>query len=131
TLEKITFNATYGNERIIAFLYLPKNVLPPYQTVIYFPGGGVLRGGSIEDNHRHLYRRLEFMIKNGRAVLSPVYIGTWERSDPDIHEIYYPNESHAHTEFMIKLIKDFSRSIDYLESRSDIDSNKLAYYGHS
>ena len=28
-------------------------------------------------------------------------------------------------------VKDFSRSIDYLETRKDIDTDKLAYYGSS
>ncbi len=36
--ENITFDAAYGDERIIAHLFLPKNAAPPYQTVIYFPG---------------------------------------------------------------------------------------------
>ena len=39
--EKITFDAAYGDERIIAHLFLPKNATPPYQTVIYFPGEAV------------------------------------------------------------------------------------------
>ncbi|HTG60764.1 MAG TPA: hypothetical protein VMG63_15330 [Terriglobia bacterium] len=36
--QKVTFNAAYGNERMFAYLYLPKNASPPYQTVVYFPG---------------------------------------------------------------------------------------------
>jgi hypothetical protein len=40
-------------------------------------------------------------------------------------------ESHAFTEYMIQLVKDFRRSVDYLETRPDIDSGKLAYYGMS
>ena len=35
------------------------------------------------------------------------------------------------TEYLIQLVKDFKRSIDYLETRQDIDSKKLAYYGMS
>jgi serine/threonine protein kinase/formylglycine-generating enzyme required for sulfatase activity len=37
--EKVTFDAAYGGERVMAYLFLPKNTSPPYQTVIYFPGG--------------------------------------------------------------------------------------------
>ena len=32
---------------------------------------------------------------------------------------------------MIQLVKDFKRSIDYLETRQDIDADKIAYYGMS
>jgi cephalosporin-C deacetylase-like acetyl esterase len=36
--QKVTFNAAYGNERMSAYLFLPKNATPPYQTVIFYPG---------------------------------------------------------------------------------------------
>jgi dienelactone hydrolase len=32
---------------------------------------------------------------------------------------------------LIKWVKDFSRTIDYLETRTDIDTSKLGFYGHS
>ena len=32
---------------------------------------------------------------------------------------------------MIQLVKDFKRSIDYLETHQDIDTSKMAYYGMS
>jgi dienelactone hydrolase len=32
---------------------------------------------------------------------------------------------------MAQIVKDFRRSIDYLETREDIDSGRLAYYGMS
>ncbi len=47
--EKITFDAAYGNERMIAYLYLPKNADPPYQTVIYFPGASAAKDISSEN----------------------------------------------------------------------------------
>src|SRR5207342_3326168 len=42
TREKISFDAAYGNERMIAYLFVPKNVKPPYQPVVYFPGSNVI-----------------------------------------------------------------------------------------
>ena len=35
--EKITFDAPYGNERMTAYLYLPRKASPPFQTVVFFP----------------------------------------------------------------------------------------------
>jgi hypothetical protein len=32
TRQKVTFNTAYGNERMSAYLYLPKNTNPPYET---------------------------------------------------------------------------------------------------
>lgn len=36
--ETASFDAAYGNERVTAYLFLPRNAEPPYQTVIWFPG---------------------------------------------------------------------------------------------
>jgi dipeptidyl aminopeptidase/acylaminoacyl peptidase len=35
------------------------------------------------------------------------------------------------TELVVKIVKDLRRSVDYLETRSDIDGGKLAFVGHS
>ncbi len=40
-IEKVSFAAAYENERVPAFLYLPKNSPPPFQTIIFFPGSNV------------------------------------------------------------------------------------------
>ena len=40
--EDVTFQAAYGNERVIAHLYLPKNAAPPYQVVAFFGGANFL-----------------------------------------------------------------------------------------
>ncbi len=46
-IEKISFNAAYGNERMIAYLFLPKNGTPPFQTIIFFPGANAIRGKDL------------------------------------------------------------------------------------
>ena len=48
-LEKIIFDAAYGGERVIAYLFLPKNTAPPFQTVIYFPGAASMAQRSSKD----------------------------------------------------------------------------------
>ncbi len=131
--EKITFDAAYGGERILAYLFLPGNAAPPYQTVIYFPGSAVTNQKSSQniESYYEFSMFFSFLIKNGRAVLFPVYKGTFERADPALGAIHSGAESHAYTEFLIQIVKDFRRCIDYLETRPDIDSQKLAYYGMS
>jgi serine/threonine protein kinase/dienelactone hydrolase len=128
--ERITFNAAYGGERIIAVLMLPKNTTPPYQTVIYFPGDQAnMRKSSEELDKCHEVRVfLDFIVKNGRAALYPVYKGTMERNF--VKPTPWDN-THRQAEYRIQLVKDFKRCIDYLETRQDIESGKLAYYGMS
>jgi pimeloyl-ACP methyl ester carboxylesterase len=131
--ERISFDAAYGGERIISHLFLPKNTLPPYQTVLYFPGTGSLFQSSSEDleNYFEFPVFLSFLVKNGRAVLYPVYKGTFERRDDALIPIILAKNSHLYTEYLIQIAKDFKRCIDYLETRQDIASDKLAYYGMS
>ncbi|MDA2930548.1 dienelactone hydrolase family protein [Acidobacteria bacterium AH-259-O06] len=131
--ERITFDAAYGNERIIAHLFLPENTAPPYQTVIYFPGSGSVFQESSKDLDSYMEFEvfLSFIVKNGRAALYPVYKGTFERRVPALIPIRGGDDSHLFTEYLIQLGKDFKRCIDYLETRQDIDINRVAYYGMS
>ena len=61
----------------------------------------------------------------------PVYKGTFERRDDALISIFLSDNSHLYTDFLTQLVKDFRRSIDYLETREDIDTHKLAYFGMS
>jgi hypothetical protein len=79
--EKVTFQAAYGNERMIADLYLPKNAEPPYQTVLFFPGSSTL---TLEALDPYEVRIVEFMVRSGRAVIIPAYKGMLERGPAPI-----------------------------------------------
>lgn len=125
--ETITFDAAYGNERITAYLFLPLRASPPYQTVLYFPGGGAMHVHSVADDMQSEY--FDFVVKSGRAVMFPIYKGTFERRDSLKNA--YPNTTSLYRDHVIAWSKDLGRCIDYLETRSDIDHNKLAYEGFS
>ena len=138
--ERVTFRAAYGSDRVTAYLFLPRNVRPPYSTVIYFPGIHVFFEKSSEDINPDW---LEFAVRSGRAVLYPIYMGTYERritSTPvrqTPEEVVQPGSAclpvgpKAGRDLVTQWAKDLGRSIDYLETRKDIDSRRLAYYGLS
>ncbi len=132
-LEKISFDAAYGGERVTAYLFLPSTSQPPFQTVIYFPGSAALRTPSSEDfeTYYEYPMFLSFLVKGGRAVLFPVYKGTFERRSADPGAAAPSAGTRAHVARGAQQIKDFRRCIDYLETRPEIDSRKLAYYGMS
>jgi dienelactone hydrolase len=132
--EKISFNAAYENERITAYLFLPKCSSPPYQAVIYVPSSASVAQRSSRDLDSYLEFQyfLAPLVKNGRAVLYPVYKGTFERGSDELFAIHGGADTHQYTDFIVKVIKDFRRSIDYLQQeRSDIDGQKLACCGFS
>ena len=128
--EKVSFDAAYGGERIIAYLFLPQRVSAPFQVVVHFPGAGAVHMRSSAKGLPAYLPDFDFIIKSGRAVLFPVYKGTFERGGGP-KPIYWPNTSSTYRDNVIFWSKDLSRSIDYLETRSDININKLAYEGYS
>jgi formylglycine-generating enzyme required for sulfatase activity/dienelactone hydrolase len=123
TVERITYNATYNNERIIAYLFLPKNTKPPYQTVVYFPHSG---GFALRHFEQAEMSYLGFSIKAGRALLFPMYKGMYERRTPD-----FQMGPVALRDEVVQQVKDLRRSLDYLATRSDIAQDRLAYFGVS
>jgi len=125
--EKITFDAAYGSERVIAYLFLPRRASPPFQTVVHFTGASALYDRSSANLASYL-EDFDFIVKSGRAVMFPVYKGTFERWDN--YSEWRKNQS-AWRDHVIDWSKDLGRTIDYLETRSDIDHNKLAYEGTS
>lgn len=120
--ERITFNAAYDQQRVIASLYVPKGVKAPYQTIVYFPPRSARYLAKIDDSD---IKRIDFLMKTGRAVLFPTYQGTYERrltGSPG------PN---AERDRVIQQCKDLRRSIDYLETQADVAHDPLGYYGSS
>jgi dienelactone hydrolase len=124
THEKASFAAAYGGERVIAHLYLPRNARPPYQTVVLFPGST-----GIHVDEFWLSEYASFFPSAGRAVLAPVYKGTFDRRDALRSD--YANETAFWRDHVVAWSKDLGRSLDYLESRPEIDSTKVAYVGVS
>jgi len=130
TREQISFGAGYGNQRLLAFLFLPKNGHAPYQTIVYFPGSGVIYLRSPEQLLGDLnMSRIDYIIQSGRAVLYPIYEGTFGRGMPLKSD--YPTSTSDYRDHVIHWHKELARSIDYLETRKDIDSSKIAYCGVS
>jgi pimeloyl-ACP methyl ester carboxylesterase len=105
-----------------AYLFLPRHVNPPYQTVVLFPSGyaRVVRSSRNLD-----VTSFEFIVRSGRALLYPVYQGTFERG--------VDNDSgpSAVRDRQIQWAKDFFRAVDYLDTRKEIDMQRLAYFSVS
>lgn len=122
--ETISFAAAYGGERVVAYLFLPLNAAPPYQTVIHMPGSYARILPSSQDLSSAI-QFFDFMVRSGRAVLFPVLKGTYER------RFQAPPGRNATRDLVVQWFKDNARSLDYLETRTDIDSGKMAFAGIS
>jgi len=124
--EKVSFNAAYGKERLPAYLFLPKSAAPPFQVVVYYPTSQALRTRSSD---MLATTQIDFLVRSGRAVIWPIYKSTFERGDGLLSD--RPNKTSVFREHVVQWVKDYSRTIDYLETRPDINVNKAAYFGIS
>jgi len=120
--EKVSFSAAYGNERVPAFVFLPKNAQPPYQALVYHPSSGARSStfASMEG-----FNRMEFIVRSGRAVIYPIYLETFDRQLPPVRS---PAEG---KERVVKRFQDLRQSVEYLVSRDDIDVSRVGYFGAS
>ncbi len=119
--EIVTIRAAYGDERIPIHIYLPRNSRPPYQTVLYMPGSDAV---ALTSSRNMRLTFASFIPRSGRALVYPVYKGTYERKVQLSGQIDIRDR-------LIQMNKDLRRTIDYLETRDDIDTGKLGYYGLS
>jgi len=124
--EKVTFDAAYYGERVPAYLFLPKNARPPFQTIVYFPGAFAFLDDKFD--LAGLEEGRGFLLKSGRAVIVPIYKGLYERRD-DIHVGVNPPS--VWRDHFVAWAKDLGRAIDYLQTRKDIDATKIGYFGDS
>jgi formylglycine-generating enzyme required for sulfatase activity/tRNA A-37 threonylcarbamoyl transferase component Bud32/dienelactone hydrolase len=125
--ETVSFTAAYGGERVTAYLLTPRTGQPPFQVVVLFPGSNAIHERSSKTLPG--MRLLVPILRSGRAVLYPIYKSTFERGDALDSDYQAPTAFYR--DHVIMWAKDLGRSLDWIESRKDLDPNRVAYYGAS
>lgn len=129
TRLKVSYASGYGNERMNAYLYLPKSAAPPYQTVIYMPGSGVFDNNKpfdeVGESAIGNWQPAEMLIRGGRAVLYPVWKSSFERSDGgDFTRAYF-------RQHLPQWASDLRQSVQFLNTRKELDADRIGYFGYS
>ncbi|MBI4474261.1 MAG: SUMF1/EgtB/PvdO family nonheme iron enzyme [Acidobacteria bacterium] len=126
--ETVTLDAGYRNERLTVYLFIPRQSSPPHTPVIYFGGLGDFQN---QRSSRNTSPGLtEFITQSGRAVIWPVYKGSFERWDRFL-DLGGEEFLRAIRERMVEWRWELGRTLDYLETRKDIDASRTAYFGVS
>lgn len=120
--ETVTIDAAYGGERLIIHLDLPDHCKPPYKAVIYWPGASAFYYTKFSRNF--LWEPWDLIPENGRALISPIYSNCFERGGgkPIVGK-------KSRIQRWFDRLNDLRRTIDYLETRKDIDTRSLAFLG--
>jgi dienelactone hydrolase len=125
-VERVSFDAAYGGERMMAVLLLPKHHAGPYQSVVYFPGSNVISMANSVERREQL---ASFVVKTGRAVILPILKSTYERRDSLTSDL--PEQTIFWRDHVVMWTKDIKRTVDYVSSRRDMDSSRIAFMGTS
>jgi dienelactone hydrolase len=113
---------------VTVHLLLPRTGRPPYQPVIYVPGGGAYTVRTSEGAVNNPIGG--FLVRTGRALVLPVVKGTYERTE-DSPLLESMLDSSRWRDVAVATVKDLSRTIDYLATRPDLASDRIGYLGNS
>ena len=127
--EEIAFDG-FGGERAKAFLYLPKNAAQPYQLIHYLGGTQWWYGVPVTYVVEGKADRLASYIRTGRAVFLVVLKGFAGREPVGAYAGIEVG-SEQHRDMLLQLVVDMQRARDYLETRSDIDAGRIAFWNDS
>lgn len=109
--ERISY--TVGNETVYGDLFTPADISPPYAAVISGPGFGGVKEMLMPDYARRI-------ASQGMASLNIDY-RNWGESTGQPRQDLDPQRQ----------IEDLKAGLDYLQSRPDIDQDKLGIWGTS
>ena len=127
TRLKVNYATGYGNERMNAYLYLPKGASPPFQTVIFMHGSGVFGNNKPYDEVGETagWPVPEMLIRGGRALLYPIWKGSFERSDGMKQTRAY------YREHLPQWVSEMRQSVEFLRLRNELDAERIGYFGFS
>lgn len=127
-IETVTFPAAYGGETVTAHVFLPKNAAPPYQAILFLTGSAqfVVRSSQGQVNSPSFAH----VVRSGRAVVMPIVKGAYERGS-DQFSTTTSKEGALWRDYTVAIEKDLARTIDYLETRPDIDRDRIGFLGNS
>jgi cephalosporin-C deacetylase-like acetyl esterase len=73
-----------------------------------------------------------FIPRSGRVLVVPLYMGTYERDDSTFSITNpLPDTTTYYRDLVVQWVKDLRRTVDFLETRKDIRSDRIGYYGIS
>ena len=125
TREKLTFNGV--EDRVIAYLYLPKQAQPPFQLINWIVSSTVFQGRTAAEEVEAI---MAPQIKGGRAVFSVVPRGAIERPWPEAISAARAGTVMARDVRVLR-VTEFRIGLDYMESRPEIDMSRVAHIGFS
>ena len=125
--ETISFAGADG-ERAIAYLYLPIHAARPVQVIHYVPGTGVELGAMALSNNMEAV--VGGSVLGGRAMFGVALRGYQERRSAAAGQ-EPPATTAEFRDKIVNWVTDLRRGLDYLETRTDVDRDRIAFVAQS
>lgn len=130
--EIVQIDAVYNSERYDIHLFLPREKQEQYETIVWVPSLGAWNPGrQFAANKAVDWHCIKDFPGSGRIVCYPVYKGTYERCDGRAFLVKARESPFQGRDDYVCIVKDISRTVDYLLSRHDVDADRLLYMGNS
>jgi dienelactone hydrolase len=127
TLYKLSYSSVRG-QRVPAYLAIPKETASEKIPVVVLMHGWNLFWGKNED---WVQQWIPILTAQGYAVLAPDHFMYGERKRDGGFDQGSNRGPYYYRDWMCQSIVDLRRGIDYLESRPDIDPDRIAVFGGS
>jgi dienelactone hydrolase len=126
--QTVRIDSAYG-EPFDLHLFLPRGVPAPYSPVVIMPDSDAFTPQPLVwPPAIYTGRFVKGLLHEGHAICWPVYKGTFERRKAAAE--WSPSESERRDRD-VGIAKDLSRAVDFLNTRNDMNPDKLAYVGVS
>ena len=126
--ERISIEVGYNEEIMDMLIFKPKNSFGPSSPVVIHPGSNYYSTPPEIDDINPGEFSLDFLIKSGKTLVWPAWKGSLNRMPAtrsggdrmrDFRNLY------------IAWVSDTDKTLDYLETRNDIDTDNIFYLGMS
>jgi dienelactone hydrolase len=126
--QTVRIDSAYG-ETFDLHLFLPRGGRVPYAPVVIMPDADAFEPQSLGwPPVIYTGRFVKGLLQEGHAICWPVYEGTFERRKAANEWSLSDSERRDRD---VRIAKDLSRAIDFLQTRDDMNTDTLAYVGVS
>ena len=130
--QKVSFTAAYAGPRMAAYLLFPRNASAPFEPVILWGNSGALYERRLNPRDPTFEMFSSFITRSGRVLVIPLFLGTYERDDSAFSITQsLPDTTTYYRDLMVQWVKDLRRTVDFLQTRKDIRSDRIGYFGAS
>ena len=125
--QKVSYAAGYGEERMWAYIYLPRNARLPYQTVVHLGGSGIFAERPYETEADYPgFQMVDVLVRGGRAVVVPIWKGSFERNGK-----FKEDDEAQYRQHNFLWVTEMQQTVDVIQSRAEFDPEKIGFQGSS